>query len=68
MNCTTLFLPPMAMATTQLARVSHHEDASSWMVAPKTDHSSLRMSWVVVTGEHGHRQLCMHWVTGENDL
>ena len=53
MACMTLFAQPMAMATTQLASVIHHEDASSWQVKPKTEHKSLRMSWVVVTDEAG---------------
>jgi hypothetical protein len=56
----------MAMATTQLARVIHHEDAFSWQVKPKTEHKSLRMNWVVVTDEQGRRQLRMHWVAVED--
>jgi len=62
MNCMTLFLQPMAMATTQLASAIHHEDRSSLQVAATTEHKSLRMSWVVVTDECGRRQLRMHWV------
>jgi hypothetical protein len=62
MNCMTLFLQPMAMATTQLASAIHHEDAALWRVEPKAEHKSLRMSWVVVTDECGRRQLRMHWV------
>jgi hypothetical protein len=66
MTCMTLFLQPMAMATTQLARVTHHEDAFSWQVKPKTEHKSLRMNWAVVTDEQGRRQLRMHWVAVED--
>ncbi len=66
MNCMTLFLQPIAMATTQLACVIHHENASSWQVQPKAEHRSLRMSWVVVTDERGQRQLRMHWVAVED--
>jgi hypothetical protein len=62
MNCMTLFLRPMAMATTQLASAIHHEEKFSWPVEPKAGHKSLRMSWVVVTDECGRRQLRMHWV------
>jgi hypothetical protein len=46
------------MATTQLVRVIHHEDASSWQAELKPEHKSLRMSWVVVI-ERGKRQLRM---------
>ena len=61
MCCMTLFAQPMAVATTQLVRV-HHEDAPLWQAEPKAEHKPLRMSWVVVTDEHGKRQLRMHWV------
>lgn len=66
MNCMTLFLQPMAMATTQLASAIHHEDVASWHVEPKAEHKSLRMSWVVVTDECGRHQLRMHWVAVED--
>lgn len=62
MTCRTLFIQPMTMATTQLACEIHREHASSWQVEPKAEHKSLRMSWVVVTDEHGQRQLRMRWV------
>jgi hypothetical protein len=61
----TLFAQPVAMATTQLRCATYHEEASSWQVEPKAEQKSLRMSWVVVTDEHGKRKLRMHWVTGE---
>ena len=65
MNCMTLILQPIAMATTQLACVISHENVSLWKVQAKTEHTSLRMSWVVVTDECGQRQLRMHWVAVE---
>jgi hypothetical protein len=65
MSCMTLFAQPMAMATTQLASAIHYEDATVSQVEPKAEPKPLRMSWVVVTGENGKRQLRMHWVTVE---
>jgi hypothetical protein len=65
MTCMTLFVQPMAMATTQLAREIRHERALSWQMEPKAEHKSLRMSWVVVTDERGQRQLRMRWVAVE---
>jgi hypothetical protein len=62
MCCMTLFAQPMAMATTQLVSAIHHEDAPLWQVEPKAERKPLSMSWVVVTDEHGKRQLRMHWV------
>ena len=62
MTCMTLFAQPMAMTTTQLTCVMHHEDVSSW----KAEHKSLRMNWVVVTDERGQRQLRMRWVAVED--
>jgi hypothetical protein len=66
MTCVTLFVQPMAMATTQLARVIHHEDVCSWQVEQKAEFKSLRMSWVVVTDENGERRLRMQWVAVED--
>ena len=65
MTCMTLFAQPLAMATTQLVSVIQREDTSSWL-EPNTIHTSLRMSWVVVTDENGKRQLRMHWVADES--
>jgi hypothetical protein len=62
MSCMTLFAEPMAMATTQLVRAIHHQDAPLWQVEPKAEHTPLRMSWVVVTDENGKRQLRIRWV------
>ncbi len=65
MCCMTLFAQPMAMATTQLVSAVQQEENLFWRVEPKTEHTSLRMSWVVVTDERGQRQLRMHWETAE---
>ena len=68
MTCMTLFAQPTAMATTQLVSAIQREQNFSWHVDPETAHTSLRMSWVVVTDERGRRQLRMHWRTVENGL
>ena len=65
MSCMTLFAQPIAMATMQLASAIHYEDATLRQVEPKAEHTPLRMSWVVVTDEHGKRQLRMRWITVE---
>ena len=59
----TRFAQPMAMATTQLARVVHHENV---LVEPKAELKSLRMSWVVVTDENGKPRLRMQWAAVED--
>ena len=61
MTCNILFAP-VAMATTQLARVVHYEDAATWQFEPSGERNSLRMSWVVVTDSHGNRNLQMNWI------
>ena len=66
MTCMTLFAQPLAMATTQLVTAIQREQNFSWHVEPKTEHTSLRMSWVVVTDERGQRRLRMHWVSVED--
>jgi hypothetical protein len=63
MSCMFLFAQPTAMATTQLVSAIQDEETFSWQVEPKAEHNPLRMSWVVVTDEHGQRQLRMHWET-----
>ena len=65
MSCMTLFAQPIAMATMQLASAIHYEDATLRQVEPKAEHKPLRMSWVVVTDEHGKRELRMRWITVE---
>jgi hypothetical protein len=60
MACMTL-IAPMAVATTELARVIHDEDA--WFCEPElsVEHNPLRVSWVVTTDEQGCRRLKMTW-------
>ena len=65
MSCMTLFAQPIAMATMQLASTIHYENATLRQVEPKAEHKPLRMSWVVVTDEHGKRELRMRWITVE---
>ena len=60
MCCTTLIAQHAPMATTELMR------AAAWEICrlvseQKTEFSPLRMNWVVVTDENGHRQLRMCW-------
>jgi len=61
MCCTTLSVQEATMATTQLTRVIQYEDAASWQLERNAGRKPLRMSWVVVTDNHGRRQLGMQW-------
>ena len=61
MACMTLFAQPLAMATTQLARVVQYEDVSTLHLESKVERSPLRMSWVVVTDGDGKPKLRMRW-------
>jgi hypothetical protein len=61
MVCMTVFAPPMAMATTQFARVVRYEASASWQMERNTERTPLRMSWVVVTDDGGTRKVCMRW-------
>ena len=61
MACVTAFAKPMAMPTTQLTGVIQYEDAASWQLESNAERKPLRMSWVVVTDNHGRRQLRMQW-------
>jgi hypothetical protein len=65
MACITLFAP-MAMATTQLARVVRYENASSSHLVDNWENNLLRMSWVVATDDNGNRCLRMHWMSVED--
>jgi hypothetical protein len=65
MACITLFAQPIAMATTQLVRLSHHETASTRGSEGNVERKFLRMSWVVVTDEKGNRQLRMQWASAD---
>jgi hypothetical protein len=62
MTCITLLAQPMAMATTQLARVIRYE-----VSAPRQEHTghTPRMNWVVVTDKNGNRVLRMQWTADE---
>jgi len=61
MACLTLLAQPMAMATTQLARVIRYEVSVPWL-EQNTGRQPLRMNWVVVTGKSGSRRLRMQWM------
>jgi hypothetical protein len=66
MTCMALFAQPLAMATTQLERVLHYENAFSRQVedtlmATEKARKPLRLSWVVVTDTDGNRKLRMQW-------
>jgi hypothetical protein len=61
MACITLFAQPLAMATTQLARVIRYEDVPTWQLENNAERNILRMSWVVVTDSNGNRKLQMQW-------
>jgi hypothetical protein len=65
MACMTLLAAPVAMATTQLARVSGYEVSAPWL-GENTDRQSLRMNWVVVTGKNDRRVLRMQWATADD--
>lgn len=53
---------PMAMATTELERAIHVEDARPWDISASVERSPLRMSWVVVTDSNGACKLQMEWI------
>jgi len=61
MACMTLVAPSVTMATTQLARVVRCEPAVPAQYGGTTEHTPLRMSWVVVTGKDGAARLRMRW-------
>ncbi len=63
MACMTLFVQPLTMATTQLARVVQYEEASTTHLEVKVERSPLRMSWVVVTDGEGKPHLRMRWAS-----
>lgn len=65
MACITLFAQPVAMATTQLARVFHYQDALTSPWISNVERRPLSMSWVVVTDNHGNRNLQIQWVPSE---
>jgi hypothetical protein len=61
MACITLFAQPMAMATTQLARVIQYDDASACQWEENVERKSLSASWVVVIDGTGKRKLQIQW-------
>jgi hypothetical protein len=65
MACMTLLATPVAMATTQLARVIRYEVSAPWQ-QQNPDRQPLRMNWVVVTGKNGRRTLRMRWTAVED--
>jgi hypothetical protein len=65
MACMTLLAPPLAMATTQLARRTCFEIPAPWSPELNTLRHSLRMNWVVVTGKSGCPELRAQWMTDE---
>jgi hypothetical protein len=68
MACITVFAPTMTMATTQFERVISHEAAdrrTSGQTFELSRERSLRMNWVVVTGENGSRLLRAQWLPAD---
>lgn len=61
MACMTVFVHEAAMATTELKRAVSQEVCIPWPTQQKPEHKALRMSWVVVTDEHGKRHLRSLW-------
>jgi hypothetical protein len=67
MSCMTLLAQP-AMTTSQLARSICFENSITELTEMIVERNlPLKMSWVVVTDEHGRRQLRMHWRVAEAD-
>ena len=62
MACITLFVQPVAMATTELARAIRYENAWTGQAESYGESNSLRMSWVVVIDSAGKRKLQMEWL------
>jgi hypothetical protein len=61
MACMTLSAQPVAMATTQLARIIRYDISAPWHFEQITEPQPLRMNWVVVTDQNGSRALRMQW-------
>lgn len=64
---TITLIAPMAMATTQLARVVRYEEASVWQQS-RAERMPLRMSWVVAIDSDGNRRLQMQWGTDSGSV
>ncbi|HEY6302827.1 MAG TPA: hypothetical protein VIX14_07145 [Terriglobales bacterium] len=67
MTCMTVFAEAMAMPTMQLTRAVQYEDARFRQWEGIAERKSPRMSWVVVTGNDGGRQLRIQWKAGVQD-
>ena len=61
MCCTTLIAQETTMATTQLTRAVPCEVCWPSQEEARAEQMPLRMSWVVVTDNHGRRQLRVQW-------
>ena len=65
MTCMIAFAQPMAMATTQLARVVQYpliqDEDAGFRQLENLGEGKTRMSWVVVTGQDGKRGLRILW-------
>jgi len=67
MACMAVFAPTVAMATTQLARATRSGIAAPWNSEERMVQAHVRMSWVVVTGKDGSRQLRTKWLPVDSD-
>ena len=61
MCCTTLFVHPATMATTQLMQALCGAVCWPQQDEKNAEQKPLHMSWVAVTDENGHRQLRTCW-------
>lgn len=59
MACIT-FIAPLAVATTQIARVVRYEQNSASQ-DQRLEHTLLRMSWAVAIDGDGKQKLQMQW-------
>lgn len=70
MTCRIAFAETTAMATTQLARTIPGRMIQCEHAAPRHSNGNgerkLRMSWVVVTDNHGRRRLQIRWSSTES--
>jgi len=69
MACITVFAPITTMATTHFERVISYGAAdrrTSEQTFGTSRERSLRMNWVVVTGENGSRHLHAQWLPADD--
>jgi len=64
MSCITLIMQP-TMATTRLVRPICSVDSVVETTLTMAERGRLNMSWVVVTGELGRRELRMRWTSDQ---